>query len=97
MFPVIRTFRGYRINPPQHYVEEGLTNGPFDPDYEGIIFSDGGVCVHWLTLEGSYELFKGMEDFEKIHLHPEYGTKIVWGKQVYETEWGEATSSRSTD
>lgn len=71
-------FIGIRPNPPQDYIEKGITNGPDLPDYEGVVFSDGTVCLHWLTSVNSHAIFKSYDDFFHIHGHPEYGTEIRW-------------------
>ena len=80
----MRTFRGFRFNPPRHYIEAGITNGPYEADYEGVIFKNGRCAVQWLTNTNGFELFDSFEEFMKIHGHPEYGTQIVWEKRVNE-------------
>jgi hypothetical protein len=75
----MRRFVGIRPNPPQEYINKGITNGPEKPDYEGVVFSDNSVVVHWLTKDyHSKSYFKAYEDFYDIHGHPEYGTVIEW-------------------
>ena len=73
---MIRAFRGMRKNAPLAYVEDGLTNGPNNPDYEGAVFSDGTVAIRWLTLEHSLSFFPSWDMFYQVHGHPEYHTVI---------------------
>lgn len=72
----MQQFRGKRPNPPLEYIEKGITNGPNDPDYEGVIFSDGTVALRWLTKKHSLSFFESWDMFYDIHGHPEYGTII---------------------
>jgi hypothetical protein len=44
-----RAFTGYRPAPPQEYYAQGAANPPAEPQYEGVIFSDGTVCIRWVT------------------------------------------------
>ena len=72
----MNAFRGIRKEAPQEYRDKGITNGPNDPDYEGVIFSDGTVALRWLTKAHSLSFFPTWEMFYAIHGHPEYGTTI---------------------
>jgi hypothetical protein len=76
VFP--RGFTGYRPNPPAEYRAQGAANAPDEPQYEGVIFSDGTVCVRWLTEYRSHSVWASWGDFYKIHGHPEYGTEITF-------------------
>lgn len=73
-FPV--TFAGVRVKPPTDYVDKGITNAGTRPDYEGVIFSDGTVAVRWLTQFRSTSIWATMDEFLKVHGHPEYETRI---------------------
>lgn len=53
-------------------------NAPSDPQFEGVIFTDGSVCVRWLTARKSHSVWSSLEDLLAIHGHPEYGTEIHW-------------------
>lgn len=77
----IRTFIGYRPQPPQDYAEKGITNSGGEADYEGVIFSDGTVVIRWRTQYKSHSVWAGWEDFYRVHCHPEYGTEIVFGDE----------------
>lgn len=74
----MRRFRCYRPSPPPEYYEQGAANPPEEPQFEGVEFSDGTVCVRWLTEFRSHSLWASYDDLEKIHGHPEYGTIIEW-------------------
>ena len=74
----MRTFRGYRPEPPSDYMNKGITNGGWQPDYEGVIFSDGTVVIRWLTAFRSHSVWPDYETFYQVHGHPEYGTRIVF-------------------
>ncbi|MGH3300397.1 MAG: hypothetical protein ACRDOK_01740 [Streptosporangiaceae bacterium] len=72
----IRTFTGSRPSPPEEYANKGITNGGWEPDYEGVIFSDGTVVIRWLTAFRSHSVWTSWKDFYQVHGHPEYGTVI---------------------
>jgi hypothetical protein len=74
----MRRFRCYRPNPPEGYRESGAANPPDEVQFEGVMFSDGTVCVRWLTEFRSHSVWASWDDLEKIHGHPEYGTVIEW-------------------
>lgn len=72
----MKTFRGYRPNPPSEYEDKGITNSGRTQDYEGVIFSDGTVVLRWCTQFKSHSVWATYEDFYQVHGHPEYGTVI---------------------
>ena len=74
----MRRFRVYRPNPPEGYREQGAANAPEEVQFEGVVFSDGTVCVRWLTEFRSHSVWASLDDMLRIHGHPEYGTKLVW-------------------
>lgn len=74
----MKTFRGYRPVPPAEYIEKGITRAGAEPDYEGVQFSDGTICVRWRTEWRSHSVWACWEDFWHVHGHPEYGTEIIW-------------------
>ena len=75
----VRTFVGFRPNPPDDYVKLAITNASTqEPDYEGVIFSDGTVVVRWLTEYQSHSVWASWDDFMHVHGHPEYGTQIIF-------------------
>jgi hypothetical protein len=73
-----RIFQGFRPSPPEEYTNKGITNGGWEPDYEGVIFSDGTVVIRWLTAFRSHSVWNDYNSFYQVHGHPEYGTRIVF-------------------
>lgn len=74
----MRRFRVYRPNPPQEYYDQGTANPPDEVQFEGVVFSDGTVCVRWQTEYRSHSLWASLADLEKVHGHPEYKTIWEW-------------------
>lgn len=64
-----------------------MKNADNEPQFEGIIWSDGTVTVRWLTSVASTATFNSLQDLLTIHGHPEYGTEIDWGDGDPEPEW----------
>ena len=71
-------FTCYRPAPPESYYAQGAANPPDEAQFEGVVFSDGTVCVRWLTPYGSHSVWKSIGDMLAIHGHPEYGTRFEW-------------------
>ena len=74
----MRRFHCYRPSPPQEYYEQGVANAPDEVQFEGVVFSDGKCAVRWLTDFRSISVWDSYADLEKVHGHPEYGTRIEW-------------------
>jgi hypothetical protein len=74
----MRRFTCYRPAPPESYYAQGAANSPDEPQFEGVVFSDGTVAVRWLTKFRSHSVWSCWADLEAIHGHPEYGTRIEW-------------------
>lgn len=53
-------------------------NGDDEPQYEGIIWSDGTCTLRWRTAIASTSMFPSFAEMVKIHGHPEYGTRMVF-------------------
>lgn len=53
-------------------------NAPDQPQFEGVIWTDGTCTIRWLTACGSTAVWNSLEDMLRIHGHPEYGTWFVW-------------------
>ena len=73
-----RSFALYRANPPSDYVEKGQALAADLPQLYGAVFPDGTTVIRWMTLSGSVAVFPSYEEFEQIHSHPEYGTRLIW-------------------
>jgi hypothetical protein len=74
----MRRFRCYRPDPPEEYYAAGTANPSDQVQFEGVVFSDGTVCLRWLTDYRSHSIWSSYEEMEKVHGHPEYGTIIEW-------------------
>jgi hypothetical protein len=74
----MRRFRVYRPDPHEGYRESGAANAPEEVQFEGVVFSDGTVCVRWLTAYRSHSIWDSWESLKAIHGHEEYGTRIEW-------------------
>ena len=74
----MRRFRCFRKTPPPEYAEAGAANPPDEAQFEGVQFSDGTVCLRWLTAHKSHSVWASFDEMMAIHGHPEYGTEIVW-------------------
>lgn len=74
----MRRFICYRPQPPDGYVEQGFARPPDQPQFEGVVWSDGTVSLRWLTMSGSFANWPSLDDVLAIHGHPEYGTRIEW-------------------
>lgn len=75
---IIRTFTMYRKNVSTDTHDENQRNGPDEPQFEGVVFSDGRVAVRWLTAKRIVSVWDSLEDMLSIHGHPEYGSVLVW-------------------
>lgn len=76
----MQTFQMYRRNVPDETHNENQKNDPNEPQFEGIVFSDGTVAVRWLTKIRSTSVWKNFDDLMAIHGHPEYESELVWNK-----------------
>jgi len=74
----MRRFKVYRKSPPEGYRESGTANAPDEVQFEGVVFSDGTVCVRWLTELRSHSIWSSLGELEKVHGHPEYGSVWEW-------------------
>lgn len=74
----MRTFTMYRRNVPDATHDTNQKNAADDPQFEGVVFSDGRVACRWLTAKRSVSVWDSMEDMLAIHGHPEYGSELIW-------------------
>lgn len=58
--------------------DDNQKNAPDQPQFEGVVFSDGRVAVRWLTAKRSTAAWDSLDDMLAIHGHPEYGSELVW-------------------
>lgn len=62
-------------------------NADDEPQFEGVIFSDGTVAVRWLTECASTSVWPDLITLLHVHGHPEYGTEIEWHDSDMPEEW----------
>jgi hypothetical protein len=72
---MIQRFTAYRRNPDN------------EPQFEGVIWTDGTVTLRWLTACRSTSVWANLADCLNIHGHPEYGTLIEWHDGPAPPEW----------
>ena len=87
----MQRFTGYRHNISQRDSHAAqMKNADDEPQYEGVIWSDGSCTIKWLTSVTSTSVFASFADFVTIHGHPEYGTEIVFHDGKVPLEWLDA-------
>lgn len=75
----MKRFTAYRRNISQRDTHNALQkNADHEPQFEGVVWSDGTVTLRWLTACRSTSVWNSLSDCLSIHGHPEYGTEIVW-------------------
>ena len=57
--------------------DENQMNAEDEPQFEGVVFTDGRVAVRWRTAKASVSVWDCLEDLLAIHGHPEY-SELVW-------------------
>lgn len=84
----MQRFTAYRRNISQRDTHNALQkNADADPQFEGVIWTDGTVTLRWLTACRSTSVWASVADCLNIHGHPEYGTEIVWHDGLAPREW----------
>ena len=86
---MIKRFTAYRHNLAVRGTHTELQrNADNEPQYEGVVFSDGTCVIRWLTPCGSHSVWANLKDMLNVHGHPEYGTDIQWHDDAVEpAEW----------
>ena len=91
--PTMKRFTAYRRNL-SALVEAGHVqhtsdqrNADDQPQYEGVIWSDGTCTLRWRTAVASTSMFPSFAEMLKIHGHPEYGTRFVFHDDEPPAEW----------
>lgn len=61
-------------------IEKDNYNESDEPQFEGVVFTDGTVVIRWLTPNKSTSFWESMEMLKAVHIyaHPDYGTEIRW-------------------
>jgi hypothetical protein len=78
MTTLMRMFTMYRRGDISATHNEDTMNPPDEPQYEGVVFSDGSVAIRWRTAKRSTSVWASMEDMMAVHGHPEYDSELVW-------------------
>lgn len=87
---MIQRFTAYRRNISERDTHNELQKNPDDePQFEGVIFTDGTVALRWLTPLRSTSVWPDLRSALGVHGHPEYGTYIQWHDGVDPPEWVE--------
>ena len=60
--------------------DENQRNAPDEPQFEGVVFSDGRCALRWLTPAASVSVWDSFDDVMAIHGHPEYDSELVWNE-----------------
>ncbi len=74
----MKRFTMFRRNVPNETHDENQRNAPDEPQFEGVVFTDGKVAIRWLTAKRSVSVWDSLADMLAIHGHPEYGSEMVW-------------------
>ena len=75
----MKRFTAYRRNISERDTHTAFQkNADDEPQFEGVIWTDGTVTIRWLTACRSTSVWNNIGDMLNIHGHPEYGTEIIW-------------------
>jgi len=74
----MKSFVAYRRNVPDVTHNADQKNAPDEPQFEGVVFTDGTVAIRWRTAKRSTSIWDSLDDMLAIHGHPEYQTDLVW-------------------
>lgn len=85
---MIQRFTAYRRNLSERGSHNHFQANPdSEPQFEGVIWTDGTVTLRWLTACKSTSVWNSFQDMIDIHGHPEYGTEIVFHDGEVPQEW----------
>ena len=87
----IKRFTAYRRDMDNRETHNDLQKNPEgEPQFEGVIFTDGTVALRWLTPLKSTSVWPDLRTALGVHGHPEYGTVIEWhDHEDTPQEWNE--------
>lgn len=68
----------YRRGPMPATHSEQTYNAAGEPQFEGVVATDGSVAVRWLTTYRSWSVWSCVDDMLAVHGHPEYSSDLVW-------------------
>lgn len=77
---MIRRFTMYRRGDISATHNEFQKAPPDQPQYEGVMFSDGTCVIRWCTPLKSTSVWTSFDEMMGVHGHPEehYGSELVW-------------------
>lgn len=91
---MIKRFTVYRRDMDSRDTHTLLQKNPQDqPQFEGVVFSDGTVALRWLTPLQSTSVWPDLETALGVHGHPEYGTVIEWHDSEAPIFWVDAVKA----
>lgn len=91
---MIKRFTAYRTDMDRRDTHSALQKNPEDePQYEGVVFTDGTVALRWLTPLRSTSVWPDLYSALGVHGHPEYGTNIIWHDGDPPKEWLDLVSA----
>ena len=74
----MKTFTMYRRGDLSATHDSNQANAPDEPQFEGVVFSDGTCAVRWLTAMRSTSVWASFDELMAVHGHPEYESELVW-------------------
>lgn len=74
----MRRFVMYRRDIPAGTHDKNQMNKPDEPQFEGVVYSDGKTAIRWLTGKRSVAVWDSFDDMMAIHGHPEYKSELKW-------------------
>lgn len=91
---MIHRFTAYRRNLAERRTHnDQQRNADDEPQYEGVIWTDGTCTLRWLTPLKSTSVWNSVDDMIGVHGHPEYNTDIVWHDGNAPKAWTEAVEA----
>ncbi len=74
----MRRFTMYRRGDLSATHNADQANAADEPQFEGVVFTDGSCAIRWLTAKRSTSVWASIDDAMSIHGHPEYQSELVW-------------------
>lgn len=77
---MIKRFTMYRRGDLSATHGDQLVAPPDQPQYEGVVFSDGTTVLRWCTPLKSTSVWASFDEALGVHGHPEerYASELVW-------------------
>lgn len=68
-----------------------------DPQFEGVVFTDGSCVLRWRTAICSTSVWESLDAAMAIHGHPEYQSELVWHDRLATASPSERPLSEGTE